>query len=362
MKPIKVSMVGVVGVPAKYGGFETVAENLIRYAHREQLGHQITVHCSTRYYAERAPKFLNAALQYLPLSANGKQSVIYDAVSLLRSINQDVVLVFGVSGALFLPFFRLISSAKVVVNVDGIESRREKWGRFARWFLKASEASAVRYSDHVIADNQAICNYIEEEYRRSSILIAYGGDHAIGGEEASPAFPVPERFCLGVCRIEPENNIATILRAFTGRRDCPLLMVGNWRDGAYGRELKAVYAGDPGLILLDPIYDMGVLTALRSRATCYVHGHSAGGTNPSLVEAMHFGMPIIAFDCPFNRYTMDGRGAYFGSSDEIRQWLDLVVSGGGAQFGIRELARQRYMWAEIGRKYFDLIDCCMVRC
>ena len=168
---------------------------------------------------------------------------------------------------------------------------------------------------------------------------------------------LPKKYAFCVCRIEPENNISLILEAFDTAKRLPLVLVGNWHASLYGRELYANFANSEFLYLVDPIYDVEVLSTLRSRASFYVHGHSAGGTNPSLVEAMHFGIAIAAYDCGFNRYTTCDEAFYFSDKEEL---VDLIENGISAEFNaigkrMKEIARDKYVWTHIAAQYFDLI-------
>jgi glycosyltransferase involved in cell wall biosynthesis len=354
----KVAIVGTAGVPARYGGFETLAECLCE--HLETFDLDVAVYCTGRLYPERHAKYRGAELRYLPLEANGWQSLLYDALSICHALwkRADTLLLLGVSGAFLLPLVRLLSPARVVTNIDGIESRREKWGPFTRQILRALEWFAVRFSHAVIADNEGIRQYVAERYGVDAEVIAYGGDHvAPRGNEPAPAFA--GRYALLLARIEPENNIETILRAFAGetvRREFSLVAIGNWAASEYGRDLKARYGGRDGYVLLDAIYDRDKVRSLRAHAAVYLHGHSAGGTNPSLVEAMFFRAPIAAFDCSFNRYTLAGLGAYFRSAEG----LEAVLSGPGAAVDadtreVRALARARYTWSTIAERYATVL-------
>ena len=167
-----VAVIGTVGVPAEYGGFETLVENLVSRKHTEDI--RYTVYCSAKHYGQRPASYRGARLKYLPLNANGIQSIPYDILSMLKASGCDVLLVLGCSGCIFLPVFRLFSKKRVVVNIDGLEHRRDKWNRLAKWFLRCSEAMAVRYADVVVADNQGIADYVLETYGKEACLIEYG--------------------------------------------------------------------------------------------------------------------------------------------------------------------------------------------
>jgi len=360
MKILRISVIGSAGIPANYGGFETLVHNLAEFHHRNHLNLELVVYCSEKNYETLPARFLDTKLRYLPLSANGIWSIPYDIWSILRAVinKSDVLLVLGISGAVVLPVLHLLCRKRVVTNIDGIEWRREKWHCLARWFLRFFEYLAVRYSDVVVADNTAIETYLHRKYGVQAAVIAYGGDHALQSESTRPnQIDLPSDYALSVCRIEPENNIHIILEAFSNTPDVPLIMVGNWNNSAYGQNLRSTYVDRSSLHLLDPIYDPGILKYLRSNARVYVHGHSAGGTNPSLVEAMHFGIPVLAFDCDFNRSTTEECCLYFSDVALLVGQLKQVgcpkMSSIGAK--MKEIAVRRYTWEVVAKQYFDLL-------
>lgn len=355
-----VAILGTVGVPAAYGGFETLAENLVRFHKRNNRQEKLVVYGSANTYPDRPPSFLGAELRYVALNANGVSSIPYDIVSLFSAAwrGSDVILLLGVSGALMLPLVRLLSRARIVTNIDGVEWKREKWKGAAREFLRLSERMAVRFSHDVIADNAGIADHVSRTYGQKCHVIAYGGDHAIQTEgKPFEGEPLPDRYALALCRIEPENNVSLILEAFARADSLPLVFIGNWNNSEYGRELKRRYATISHLRLLDPIYDLGVLRTMRSQAAVYVHGHSAGGTNPSLVEMMHFGVPVLAYDCAFNRYTTEGKALYFCDVKSAGEALDALTPEQSAHVGteMKRIAQERYTWDAIGHAYFNLL-------
>lgn len=360
-QPQRIAIVGSVGVPANYGGFETLVENLLIHHEETARIEKLTVYCSSKSYEMKPNSFLRADLRYIPLDANGVQSIPYDMWSMISAIfkGTDTILVLGVSGAIILPFVRLFTRTKIVTNIDGIEWKRDKWGALQRKFLKFSEALAVRFSHHVIADNGAIASYVREAYNKECSVIAYGGDHAIlARSKPLTEIELPLKYAFNVCRIEPENNVHMMLEAFSLNMDCPIVCVGNWDRSDYGRDLKAKYANMPGIHILDPIYDAGKLKTLREGASLYVHGHSAGGTNPSLVEMMHFGIPVFAFDVSFNRFSTDNQAVFFKSSKDLREKIEMadvsILATNG--FTMKHLANERYTWEFVGGAYFNLLN------
>lgn len=343
---MKISVIGTVGLPACYGGFETLVENLVD----EDEKKDISVYCSSKSYNEKLDSYKRAKLVYIPLKANGPQSIIYDIASLLHALfkRPDVVLILGVSGCVFLPFFRLFSKAKVVTNIDGLEWRRHKWGKCAKRFLKYSEKLAVKHSNVVISDNQAIADYVQNEYGIKSTVIAYGGDHAVTKKMSKS----DDGFALALCRIEPENNVEMILEAFS-QTDKPLKFIGNWANSDFGRSMKSKYSTFTNIDIVDPIYDIEKLSVLRASCSFYVHGHSAGGTNPSLVEMMHFGKSILCFDCNYNSASTENKAEFFTDSDQlVKQIQSKEVNNGEIML---EIAQRRYTWDIVRKQYFDVM-------
>ena len=358
---MKVAIIGTVGVPANYGGFETLVEQLVRHNKNDDL--QYAVYCSRKSYSERRWVYHGAKTEYVSLNANGIQSIPYDIISLVRaSRTSDVVIILGVSGCAFLPVFRLLSKKRLIVNIDGLEHRRDKWGKWTRKFLKFSEKMAIRYSDVIVTDNKGITDYVKAEYGMDSKLIAYGGDHVLMDVSYYDSDKILEQYglttnnySLAICRIEPENNVHTILEAYSRTPDRNLVFVGNWHKSAYGLEMQKKYDRFHNIKILKAIYDLKALNVLRSNCRCYIHGHSAGGTNPSLVEAMFFRKPIIAFDCIYNRESTEDKAEYFSNSDDLisRITNDSIDYSANAEAMI-EIANRRYTWSEISKQYCEL--------
>lgn len=354
-----VAIVGCAGVPAAYGGFETLAENLVIYREQQDLDVDLTVFCSGHPSPGQAYQFHGARLHHLPLSANGVVSIAYDVWSLALAWRKvDAILLLGVSGAIALPLLRCLGRTKVVTNIDGIEWRRAKWGRLARAFLHLSEWLAVRCSHVVVADNEGVADHVARSYGRPCSVIAYGGDHAVEAAPSPWRTALPPRYALALCRIEPENNVEMILDAFARSPELPLVFVGNWQASAFGRTMRDRYGSHSHITLADPEYATGALRTLREGASLYVHGHSAGGTNPSLVEMMHFGVPTAAYDCNFNRYTTHEQAWYFSDASELVALVAGLRGNAQAQEAgerLQMLARRHYTWDRIGEEYFKVL-------
>ena len=353
---MNVAIIGTVGVPDNYGGFETLVEQLVRHNTNDEL--QYAVYCSKKSYPEERWVYHGAKTEYIGFNANGMQSIPYDIVSLIKaSRRSDVILILGVSGCAFLPIFRLFSRKKLIINIDGLEHRRDKWSKWVRKFLKFSEKQAVKHGDVIVTDNQGITDYVSEEYGKPSELIAYGGDHVLTEVDDKSTQRVLKEYdlisgtyALGICRIEPENNVHIILEAFEKAKK-KIVFIGNWNKSEFGRRLAEKYKDSEYVRITPAVYDLNVLNVIRSNCSVYLHGHSAGGTNPSLVEAMFFGMPLIAYDVVYNRESTENKARYFKTAEQLVNILNGPVDAYANGQDMLEIAQRRYTWQTIARQY-----------
>jgi hypothetical protein len=358
MKTRKIAFIGIVGLPASYGGFETFVENLVKFSADSFSSRlSITVFCSTYSYKLRPKYFGSALLHYIPIKANGISSIFYDIIATVIAVfNSHTHLCFlGTSGAIAIPFIRLFTNITVISNIDGLEWNRNKWNYFAKKSLKIFELIAVRYSHFVIADNKSISDYIKSYYKKDSFFIPYGGDHSIkiNTEIVSTPKYYKGDYYLSLCRIEPENNVRTILDSFVDARE-NLVFVGNWDHSNYGRSLKKRYSHYKNIKILDPVYDVSLLYQLRHNTKCYIHGHSAGGTNPSLVEMMFFGVNIFCYDCSFNRNTTHNYSYFFSDTNTLAKLIKQNPSSYGKD--LLEVASQHYTWDRVCNSFFSLLN------
>lgn len=358
----KVALIGTVGLPARYGGFETLANHLV-----ENLSdtYDFTVYCTSKKYpkGQRPDSYKGARLVYLPLDANGIQSIPYDTLSILHALFfADVLLILGVAGACILPFVRLFTRKKILISIDGIEWKRDKWSLPARWYLWWAESLAVKYSHVDISDNESIQDYTAVRYGSLSRIVEYGADHtmkvSVKPEDKERFSFLTMPYAMKVCRIEPENNVHVVLEAFSRLPRHVLVLIGNWNNSEYGKALRRQYKGFPNLHLLDPIYEQRTLDLIRGNALVYVHGHSAGGTNPSLVEAMYLGLPVLAFGVSYNRTTTEHKALYFKNADEL---YDLVLKTQVSDLKqmateMEAIAHRRYTWKGIAHRYHFLLQ------
>jgi len=349
---MKVAIIGTVGVPACYGGFETLAENLVGYNCSPDI--EYTVFCSGKVYKSKPKRYKNAVLKYLPFKANDIQSIPYDMLSLFRCMKgYDIILYLGVSVPI-LKILKVFCKGKIIANIDGISKNRDKYKKYQKLYLEYLTKNKILAPDAIISDNRGIQDYAKDNYGRDSFLIAYGGDQVLRNVSACEQERIlndmdlkSKSYAVSICRIEPENNCHLTLEAFA-KNGGSLAFVGNWNKSEYGRALREKYRSHKNIHIMDPIYDMDLLYVLRNNAAMYVHGHKVGGTNPSLVEAMFFGIPILCFDVVYNRATTFDAADYYATSEELEKLLKQHKQSGDS---LRSLAYEHYTWKHIASEY-----------
>lgn len=324
----KIAFIGSVGVPNNYGGFEMFLDSCTPYLAKNF--NEVIVTCDRSRYKEFG-NWLGVTRLFLPISANGAQSILHDLMAFFAVFLQcRVIIVLGVSAGIFFPIFRLLcafTGKKLIVNVDGLEWRRNKFSKAKRSFLYLSDRLAQFFAHQVIVDNEALRPFLIKKVQDTAELIAYPGDHVLRVHEKEVSHPGEPNY-LTICRIEPENNCHILLEAFLSVGKGRYIFVGNWDASDYGRKLRALFKGTPGLEMRDPIYNATALATLRENCTIYLHGHSVGGTNPSLVEMLFYDCNILAYDCAFNRATAGDTIEYFINNEELGRILQQPQSQG----------------------------------
>lgn len=317
---MSIALVGTRGVPARYGGFETAIEEVGQRL--VERGHDVVVYCrNTDGSTELPAEHLGMQLVHLPaLHRRSLETLSHTGLSALHLVRNrtDAAIVFNAANAPWLPLLRA-AGVPVATHVDGLEWKRAKWGPTGRRYYRMCESLAVRWSDALIADAQGIADYYTEEFRAPTRLITYGAPLL----EGCPSNRLAElglesgRYHLVVARFEPENHVDVIVDGFV-RSDSPLplVVVGSapYSD-EHTERIRSL--GDGRVRYLGGLWDQELLNQLYAHATIYWHGHSVGGTNPSLLRAMGAGVAVNAYDVGFNREVLRTAGAYFSSAADI---------------------------------------------
>lgn len=312
--PLRIAMLGMRGVPAKYGGLETVAEEV--GARMAERGHTVRVYC--RAHNSTSPERQHRGMRRVVLPSVREKHVdtpTHTAVSTIHALlhRSDVVHVFGVGNALWLPLLRLAGKG-TVISVDGMDWRRRKWGRVAKTFLERSSLFAIRASGACITDSREVARYYRDKFGREPHYIAHGVDTSVvSGRGALETYGLDERgYILYVGRVTPEKGLHHLIDAFAGvGTDIQCVIVGDGSgDPAYWRSLETRAAADPRVRLLGPVYGEPV-RALFAHAYVYVQPSEIEGTALSLVEAMGYGNAVVVSDIPENLETVGDAGLSF---------------------------------------------------
>lgn len=346
---VSVGFMGSAGVPNRYGGFEAFLEHC-GPALATKVS-RVLVTCDARLYEDHTPDFQGVQRLFIDTPANGGWSVLHDLLAFFAVYSRSThIVVLGVSGAPWFPLFLLMCSMtgkKLLVNIDGVEWRRTKFSQSRRMLLRVFDAVAQWCAHVVIYDNPALREFVLHRCRTKAVCIGYSGDHVIRVPRTNGG-----RFqALTICRIEPENNVDMLMEGALLSTLEHYTIVGNWAQSEYGRALRERYGKESRLKLLDPIYDAEQLAVLRESCAVYLHGHSVGGTNPSLVEMLFYDCAIVCFDVAFNRETAGDCAGYFSSADDLAR-LDMANLPGP---GDRMARRLIYTRSHIADQYLAAI-------
>jgi glycosyltransferase involved in cell wall biosynthesis len=317
---LKIAFIGTAGVPNRYGGFEAFLECC--GPEIAKLAGTVYVTCDAQLYTEREPDFRGMRRVFIGVRANGTASVLHDLLAFFAVFwRARSIVVLGVSGAPWFPLFRLLcelTGKKLLVNVDGVEWRRGKFSALRRGMLRVFDALAQTFAHRVIYDNTALEPYLLANARSRAVELRYSGDHVL----RLPHVQIIPGTALTICRIEPENNVDMLIAGALLSGLEKYIVVGNWNNGEWGRALRAKYQSEPRVELLDPIYDQITLARLRGSAAVYLHGHSVGGTNPSLVEMLYYDCRLLCIDVAFHHHTVGDCASYFSSAETLGALLD----------------------------------------
>lgn len=357
--PLRIAMIGTRGVPAAYGGFETAVEEI--GARLVGRGHRVLVYCRDLGSGPSPAFYRGMRTVTLPaLHSKTAETLSHTGVSIAHTValaKPDAAFVFNAANAPFLPVLRA-AGIPAATHVDGLEWRRAKWGANGRRYYLWAERTAVRWSDALIADAQGISDYYRQTYGAETQMIPYGAPilHA-PGSDLLPAGLEPRSFHLVVARFEPENHVLEIVQGYArSSARHPLVVVGAAPFAErYTDQIAEAAAGDQRIRLIGRVDDQSALDQLYANALTYVHGHSVGGTNPSLLRAMGAGTQVLAFDVNFNREVAGPDARYFSSPDDLAQLLGraeadaaLTVAAGAA---LQSRAAQRYRWQDVADAY-----------
>lgn len=352
---------GIRGLPARHGGFETFAEHLAGYLRDRH--YEVIVYCQEQYpEPRRTSTWQGITLVHIPVRAKGSLgSVVFDLLSILDSLQRHgLVLTLGYNTAIFNLLYRLRGRCNLV-NMDGIEWRRSKWGLLARAWFYCNEKIACHSANGLIADHPEIARHLAGTVKPDKItMIAYGANliESSPGEDISHYGLEHKKYLLVIARPEPENSILEIVTAFSvKKRDYKLVVLGAY-DVENSYQQAIISAAGEDVMFLGAIYDRDKVSALRYHCYAYIHGHTVGGTNPSLVEALGAGSAILAQDNPYNRWVAAEAGLYFTGLDDLVEKIQTLLTEPDLVEKLSHEAYKRYKssftWSDILAQYETL--------
>ena len=368
---MKIAFVSTRGIPNNYGGFEQFAEYIS--VGMAQRGHEVVVYSPKFHpYQESTYKGVRIKHIYSPETWMGSSvgSFFYDFASLRDALKkEDFDIIYEAGYTSIIPAYIWFNVKKrkrpiFTTNMDGLENKRSKFSPMVRRFLDWEEKMAVKYSHYLIADNMGIHDYYKEKYGKESKFLAYGADiHDDFKAEYLEEFGLKsEEYYILIARLEPENNIVMAIEGYlhsneNGSRQ--LIVVGK-TNAPQGKELVEKDGNERNVEFVGGIYDFKKLDSVRHFSKAYFHGHSVGGTNPSLLEAMAAGCFIFAHDNIFNRAVLKENAFYYPSADKVTEYLnriDTIAEGSKIQYTARniEVIRNEYSWESLidkHEKYF----------
>jgi len=363
---MKIAILGTRGIPNYYGGFEQFEEFFSVYL--VQKGYEVYCYNSHNHkFQEKTFKGVNIIHQHDPEYKYGTfGQFIYDYNCIIdaRKRNFDIILQLGyTSNSIW--FFLLPKKPIIITNMDGIEWKRSKYSRTVHLFLRFAERLAAISSDYFVSDSLGIQIFLKKRYKKDSTYIAYGAHPFINPNEAilNEYNVEKEQFNMIMARFEPENNFEMVLDGVVLSKDeTPILVIGN-HNTKYGEVLKNKYKNTPSIRFLGAIYNLEHLNNLRYFSKLYFHGHSVGGTNPSLLEAMASRALILAHNNDFNKGIIQQNGYFFANAGEVKNLLLTIKKNDNLQFiqNNFEAIENQFNWDKINGEYLTLFEQCMER-
>jgi glycosyltransferase involved in cell wall biosynthesis len=363
MNKKRLIILGIRGVPASHGGFETFAEYLCRFLVAKNWG--ITVYCQEEgrgsiYESE----WEGVSRIHIPVKNSGPLgTIIFDFKSVAHSLRQSgVFLTLGYNTAIFNMLHRL-TGKKNIINMDGIEWKRQKWGLVARTWFWINERLGCWFGNHLVADHPEIESHLATRVARKKItMIPYGGKEILQADDSvlSEYGLEKNKYAILIARAEPENSILEVVTAFSGKqRGFKFVVLGNYTPESNVYHKAVLEAASSEVIFPGAIYDADKIDALRLFARVYVHGHQVGGTNPSLVEALGAGNAVIAHDNKFNRWVAKEGAVYFESTKEASDKFDQIFNSEALSEKLKkhtiENFAKNFQWEDILSEYEDLL-------
>jgi len=363
-KKRQITILGIRGIPAQHGGFETFAEYLSYYLVNRDW--KVTIYCQEEGSGSiYVTEWKDVKRIHIPVKNNGPLgTIIFDLKSILHSLRYSgVFLTLGYNTAIFNLLFRIFAKRNII-NMDGIEWKRQKWGLIAKTWFWLNERIGCWFGNHLIADHPEIKSHLSTRISENKItVIPYGSDliREANIEHIKKMGLDENGYCLIVARPEPENSLLEIVKAFSSeKRHKKLIVLGDMEPTIKEYHEIVMNSASDEVIFPGAIYEKEVVEALRYYSLVYIHGHQVGGTNPSLVEALGAGSPVIAHDNKFNRWVIGDEGSFFKNENELSQKFDELLDNSKKLFELAELSSDRHQtiftWPDVLGQYERLLE------
>jgi glycosyltransferase involved in cell wall biosynthesis len=358
------ALMGIRGLPAAHGGFEAFAERLAPFL--VEQGWRVTVYCQEDGEGAMTESMWGrVARVHIPSGHDTPvASMRFDwaCISHAQRIRPDVTLILGYNTAMFAARLKL-AGLRTVINMDGIEWSRAKWGPMAKAWLYLNERMGCWLGDHLVADHPVIANHLASRVSARKITTIPYGAVEVGQADASLLGGMdllPRQYATLIARPEPENSVLEIVRAFSARkRGVKLLVLGKYVPHESEFHAEVMRAASDEVVFAGAIYDIAVVEALRQNCLFYIHGHRVGGTNPSLLEAMGAGNAVLAHDNPFNRWVVDKGAMYFSNQATCEAAIEQMLSDRTDLSAMRgaslRRAREVFDWGPVLGAYANLL-------
>lgn len=358
-----IHILGTRGIPAQHGGFETFAERLS--IHLNRRGWQVNVYCQETGIGHiKESNWRGITLTQIPIARNGAiGTILFDWKAVRHALGQNgIFLTLGYNTACFNVLQRIKGQINVI-NMDGIEWKRDKWHWIAKSWFWLNERAGCFVGNHLVADHPAIkCHLASRVNPKKITMIPYGGDNVISADPSllSKFGVKADSFSVIIARPEPENSILEMVRAFSRvRRNHKLIVLGNFTPEQNAFHRLVMESASNEVIFPGAIYDSATVQALRLFARFYLHGHRVGGTNPSLVEALGAGCAVIAHDNQFNRWVAGPTAAYFTDEEDCADIFKTLLNDDVTRKSMVNGSRQRFQayftWDRVLQEYEDLL-------
>lgn len=350
----KVAIIGSHGLYANYGGWDQLVRNLAEKKSFNQFEYLI-------YNSSDTPKITNCPpevkVKRMIIKASGFQGLIYDFWSILMCYRKiDTILFLGVQGIPLITILSLFKKVKIVSNVGGIEWERPKFGFFSKLYLKFCFNLSFLYSDYVVLDNPHYYKFLPKRKKAQVKVLTYGGeiDHSLEiNKEIIVKYPfIKTEYFLSISRSLEDNQLEELCECFT-QLDKSLVLISNFGKSEYGIKVYNKYKDFSNLILIDSLYKKPELDLIRRKCKAYIHTHKLCGTAPSLVEMIIAQVPIISFDNPQNRHTLNNQGFFFSSFESVKELLNSQLDYSGL-IPSKDLIK-KYNWNNIVSDYETIL-------